>query len=300
MNDDVEQVRLSSALTRAEILADRDDTAAGNRVPVSYTPQREDVLLARAFEGQQSGFFIDVGANHPRNGSITQLFVERGWTGINIEPNPGLIPDFEKYRPNDVNLPVAISDVEGEIELYVVGDNPALTTTEPTLGDQYAAEGRLVERKMVRGMTLAQVCREHVLDRTIDFMSIDVEGAEEKVLRSADFSRWRPRVLVVEAVRPNSNEQTHLRWESLITDQSYRSVLFDGINRVYVESSEDVLWRRLSYPVCTLDRYLSVEQLELMEYRRLGRAAHSAAFVVQAMVNLIPRPFKQRRTPRPH
>jgi FkbM family methyltransferase len=263
-----------------------------NGVPISYSQQREDVLLARAFGGQESGFFIDVGANHPRNGSITQLFVDKGWTGINIDPHPSFFAEFEKDRPNDINLALAISDVEGEMELYVVADNPALTTTEPTFGKRYAAEGRQVESRTVRCMTLAEVCRTHVLDRNIDFMSIDVEGAEEKVLRGADFSHWRPRVLVVEAVRPNSSEQTHDRWESIIIGQNYRYVFFDGVNRFYVDSTEDVLCRRLSYPVCSLDRYLSVEQLELIEYRKLGRAARSAARMVQAIVNFIPRPTK--------
>src|SRR5579863_744930 len=74
---------------------------------VSYAQNGEDVLLGRAFGWQTDGFYIDVGANHPVNDSVTKAFYDRGWRGINIEP--GRV--FEKLaamRPRDVNLPIAL------------------------------------------------------------------------------------------------------------------------------------------------------------------------------------------------
>jgi FkbM family methyltransferase len=262
-------------------------------IPVSYTPQREDVLLARAFQGQQHGFFIDIGANHPVHGSTTQLLVDRGWSGINVEPHPMFAAAFARHRPNDVNLAVAVSDAPGAIEFFFVADDPALTTLDPGLGRRYREQGRQVERKSVPCLTLAQICETHVGARRIDFVSIDVEGAEERVLAGADFVRWRPRLLMLEAVEPYTTVQTHGRWEHLILAHGYACALFDGINRFYVAPGEPDLLTRLAYPVCSLDRYVSTEALELRDYRRLGRVARSTARLTQSIVDLVQRPTRR-------
>ena len=52
-----------------------------------YSQEGEDMILRRIFE-EKNGFYVDVGAHHPRRFSNTYYFYKQGWTGISIEPNP--------------------------------------------------------------------------------------------------------------------------------------------------------------------------------------------------------------------
>jgi FkbM family methyltransferase len=241
------------------------------------------VLLARTFAGQACGFYIDVGANHPEKASNTKHFSNLGWRGINIEPNVDFSEDFIRFRLRDVNLAIALSDQIHEVDMYFPDDG-ALATIVSAYGLKYIDSRRNVRRRTVPCRTLADICEEYVGDTTIDFLSIDVEGAEEKVLRGADFSRWRPRVLIIEAVAPNRYVPTHETWESLVTCHGYRYCQFDGVNRYYAAQGELELCARLSWPVCSLDRYLTPEEAELAEYKKLGRVAMAVARVTQRMV----------------
>ena len=243
---------------------------------ISYAPNREDVLLLRAF-GDHVGFYVDVGANDPLNGSTTRALYERGWRGINVEPNPALHERLVSERPDDVNVRAVISSKSGSLPFHIVEDDPALSTLDQAIAAGYLAKGRPVERIDVQAMTLDTLLESYAAVRTIDLLKIDVEGAEQAVLSGIDLSRWRPRVLVIEAVAPCRFEKTHSDWEGLVTVHGYRLSLFDGVNRIYVRPGEDALGEALSWPVCSLDHYATLESLELAEYRKFGRLARTVA-----------------------
>src|SRR5262249_52358521 len=82
--------------------------------------------------------------------------------------------------------------------------------------------------------TLTQVCDVHAADRTIHFLKIDVEGWEDRVLTGMDFARYRPIVVVVEATRPTTQEETHTTWQSCLLSNGYRDAYFDGLNRFFL------------------------------------------------------------------
>src|SRR5580692_1079228 len=84
----------------------------------SYAANFEDVLLHRAFRGQRSGFYIDVGAYEPVDDSITNHFYENGWSGINIEPNPAPFGRLRAARGRDKNLNIGLSNREGRLTVY--------------------------------------------------------------------------------------------------------------------------------------------------------------------------------------
>jgi hypothetical protein len=85
---------------------------------VSYAQNAEDVRLRRAFKDQSSGFYVDVGANHPIENSVTKHFYDSGWTGINVEPAPGPFALIAKERKRDINLNVGCSNRPGSLTLY--------------------------------------------------------------------------------------------------------------------------------------------------------------------------------------
>lgn len=82
---------------------------------ISYAQNREDIILSGFFDINKKGFYVDIGAFHPEEDSVTKIFYDKGWQGINIEPNPRLYRLFEKSRKEDINLNIGISDKEGEL-----------------------------------------------------------------------------------------------------------------------------------------------------------------------------------------
>lgn len=226
---------------------------------ISWAQQGEDVVLARAFAGQTTGFYVDIGAFDPQVMSVTKHFYDSGWSGINIEPYPPKFEELQRARPRDINLQVGLADTDGTRTLYVDPDRPG----DATMVD--AEAGRFPRQVTVPVTTLASVLEEHAGDRTIDFLKIDVEGYEREVIVGNDWSRWRPRALVVEATRPQSPEESHERWEPLLLDAGYELALFDGLNRFYACADEPELRRRLSVPANVHDDWKSWHVVQLEE-----------------------------------
>ena len=80
---------------------------------ISYAQNFEDIMLWRALGAQTPGTYIDIGALSPDFDSVTRAFYERGWHGLNVEPNPLFFAEIERARPRNINLQAAISDVPG-------------------------------------------------------------------------------------------------------------------------------------------------------------------------------------------
>ncbi len=230
---------------------------------VSHAANAEDVVLHRALcTGGVVGRYVDVGASSPYLGSVTRHFYEAGWKGIDIEPLAEEAAELRRARPRDVVIEAALGSTGGEVTLYVVGDERGLSSTDAEVGAGYIRAGRPVRERKVRQVTLAEVLDEHC-DGEITFLKVDVEGAEPEVLSGNDWSRWRPRVVVVEATDPWSYQQTHARWEPQLLAAGYLFASFDGINRFYARSEEPDLLTRLA-PASVLDNFVS-ENLNRVE-----------------------------------
>jgi FkbM family methyltransferase len=226
----------------------------------SYAQQAEDVRLARVFRDRSDGFYIDVGAAHPVHDSVTKYFYDAGWTGIDIEPSAAAAALLRQDRPRNLVLELACSNAEGEATLYDT-DVVGWATLDADMADHVRsvrAADATARRVPVR--TLTSICAEHVT-RQIDFLKVDVEGHEAAVLRGADFTRWRPAVVVVEATKPHTTAPTHHEWEGLLTDAGYVFAAFDGINRFYVPTDRDDLRTALEPPVTVLDGWETHRQM---------------------------------------
>jgi FkbM family methyltransferase len=175
----------------------------------SYSQEGEDMILRRVFEGQASGFYVDVGAHHPQRFSNTNFFYRRGWSGINIEPNPDAARIFRSSRHRDINLQLGVSNEPGTLK-YFVFDESALNTFDESMVASRLAHTpyRLVGTIDVRVETLDSILSRHVpAGRVIDFLSIDVEGLDFAVLKSNDWQQFRPRVVLVEALGSSLQKQ---------------------------------------------------------------------------------------------
>ena len=174
----------------------------------SYSQEGEDQILRRIFEGQAVGFYIDVGAHHPKRFSNTYLFYKRGWHGINIDAMPGSMKIFGKVRPRDLNLEMGIGSSVERLDYYVFSDT-ALNGFSKELSERYEADSDNKIRKVVKVdvQPLSQVLDCHLNSgQEIDFMSIDVEGLDFDVLKSNDWSKYRPKFVLAEILGSSLHE----------------------------------------------------------------------------------------------
>lgn len=224
---------------------------------VSYSQNFEDVMLWRALRGVAEGFYVDIGAAWPDEHSVTRVFYDRGWSGINVEPNPRFHAELEAKRPRDRNLCVAVGASEHLAVLHVV-DGTGLSSLDGGIAARYAREGRVVERREVPVTTLASLWTLYAADRPdVHFLKVDVEGMEGDVLRGADWSRNRPWVVVVEATRPMSQEESHQTWEPVLIAARYRFAYADGLNRFYVsEERAEALLPAFQHPPNCFDDFV--------------------------------------------
>jgi len=180
---------------------------------LSQSFEGEDILLWRLFTDLEvsGGFFIDVGALHPRQYNNTWMLRKRlGFEGINIEPSFKGIKQFKRWRRNDDNLCTLCGNEDG-VEWFEESDEPALS--------------KIGDAGVLRGIhKLETICRYHLVDR-IDLLSIDVEGYELEVLKGFN---WyvRPRVIICEI----NKQET----EDYILEAGYKLYARTKLNGIYV------------------------------------------------------------------
>lgn len=213
---------------------------------LSYAQRYEDLHLWRCFGDQSGGFYIDVGAGHPVYDNVSFLFYLNGWRGISVEPNPALAALERAVRPRDVLYEGLAGTAPGEATLYLQREFHGLSTTIPAQAQIAEKElGQSAEPLRRPVTTLAALCAAHA-PAQIDFLKIDVEGAETEVLRGADFARFRPKVIVLEAYKPITMEPAYDEWEPLLSAHGYAAAWDDELNRYYVADEAKALAANLS------------------------------------------------------
>lgn len=191
----------------------------------------EDLLFADLFPA--SGFYVDIGANHPDRYSVTKLLYRRGWSGINVDASPGFKQLFDERRPNDTNIESLVGTPRTEV-FYEF--------SESTLSTLNAARARQLQdlgwdlrgRRDVEVRDLNLLLQENMpLQTRIDLLSIDVEGEELNLLSTLDWGRWDIQRCLIEIVEPAHQIPDHPVAQQLF-DQGFeltrvwgRSCLFE-------------------------------------------------------------------------
>jgi FkbM family methyltransferase len=238
---------------------------------ISYAQNFEDVMIARLFDTDYHGFYLDIGAAHPGYLSVTRHFYDQGWSGINVEPTFRFYPLLCEARPRDINLQCAIGNSPGFATFYEIPKFAENSTLESIVADRLAEAELTATPHEVQVLRLADLCDIHVKDRTIDFMKIDVEGGELGVLQSGDWEKFRPRLLIVEATIVNSREENWHTWEPILIKANYHKVWFDGLNNFYLREEDLELRRAFRLPPNIHDGF------EIAELAALKRLASGAA-----------------------
>ncbi len=177
------------------------ETRFDHSFTISWSQGAEDLALASMFQNKPIGKYIDVGAHHPNRFSVTRKLYQKGWSGINVEANPKLLKEFNKFRPRDLNLNFAV----GQLESYslAVFEEPALSTVNPEWKRKFLSEkNSLKEIIKVPGITLRNIQDTYGDSVPFDLLTIDAEGSDFDVLMSFNFEKTDreiyPKVIMIE------------------------------------------------------------------------------------------------------
>lgn len=161
----------------------------------SYSQGAMDLILNNIFSTKKNGFYVDVGCQHPIKNNNTYLLHKKGWKGVNIDLDKFCIDLFNYNRPKDFNINAAISDKVEETNLYFYHHKSAINTLNKNISDLQKA--KISSIKKIWTKTLNQILKQAKCKK-IDLLTIDVEGNEYKVLKRFDFTKFDPKIIVVE------------------------------------------------------------------------------------------------------
>ena len=205
----------------------------------TYSQFGEDLYLLNCMRAKRQnygslnkGFFVDIGAHHPFRYSTTALFYEEmGWTGINIEPNPDGIQEFNNYRPNDINLNFGVANEDGELKYFMFND-PAFNSFSEEFSEECVQGGgslKLLETRNIPVRKLSTLLEQHLPQgQEIDFFSIDAEGLDLEILKSNNWQKFRPEFILIE-INHDKDNGIH----KFLVEQNYSMVNLALITAIY-------------------------------------------------------------------
>lgn len=162
----------------------------------------EDLIIAELTKNLEKGFYVDAGCYHPLHLSNTYLLYEKKWNGINIDISEFSIKLFNFMRPDDVNINSAVSNSENEITFYYQKKLSQLSTIKKNISKE-RMQGFVKEKKIKSFKLNSIINNSKFKNKQIDFLNIDVEGADFEALKSLDFTIYNPKIICIEIIDRN-------------------------------------------------------------------------------------------------
>jgi FkbM family methyltransferase len=171
----------------------------------SYSQFQQDLIVLKLCDFKKGGYFVDVGANNGIDGSNTYLLEkEYDWKGICIEPLPEefnkckecrscLCYEYAVYSESNLKLNFCVSELLSGIE-----DTHLIKNKEQNFIDPSFFKNNYKGDIIVQTKTLTDILDESNAPKYIDYLSIDVEGAEIHVLNGIDFNRYTFGIIHIE------------------------------------------------------------------------------------------------------
>lgn len=222
----------------------------------SFSQSGEDMVVDSILGRPKKGFYVDIGAFHPKIFSNTYLFYKRGWRGICVEPNPEAKWKFGLVRPRDVFVNVGVSLFTSDSDQSNFSARLAPSTgaslrqnsTAPasvrknnnnpeqlqyfvfeegavnTFSAKQAEENKKVGRKLIKVIKIPVRSMQGILDeylpkgQKIDILNVDVEGMDLAVLQSNNWKKYRPKIIIAEDMLCHSELDSESR-KSWMPDQ---------------------------------------------------------------------------------
>jgi len=189
----------------------------------SYSQEGEDMILRQIFEKRPIGFYVDVGAHHPKRFSNTYFFYKRGWSGINIDATPLRMKLFQQHRKRDINLEIPIASKDQVLNFFSFNE-PALNSFCAELSwERDGQNGYFIEEEiLLQTQKLSTVLNNHLLNGTkIDFLNIDVEGFDLDILHSNNWTKYKPSIILIEILGGNLAKIEHNEIAAFLKAKGY-------------------------------------------------------------------------------
>ena len=209
----------------------------------SYSQEGEDLVLQRIFNDKQNGFYVDIGAFHPKRFSNTYFFYKKGWVGINIDAMPGSMKKFNSIRKKDINIELPVSNVK-EILTYYIFNEPALNTFSKNLAESRNGKYgyRILEKRKIETIKLSEILDKYLPNNIndIDFMSIDVETLDYEVLLSNDWEKYSPKIILIEDLKFDINNLNNSDINKLLVQNNY-TFFAKTVNTIFYKRNDFLL-----------------------------------------------------------
>lgn len=186
-----------------------------------YSQEGEDIVIDRYFQHKTKGFYVEVGAHHPFRFSNTYRFYRRGWRGVCIEPLLSCKKLFAKYRPNDIFINKGVGSSKNKLDYYMFNES-ALNTFDPIIVEKLKnhKKYKVISIQKVELEPLESILSNIGIDN-IDFISIDVEGLDFEVIKSLDWYKYRPTLIIMESLGRKGLDFLHDPAYIYLVDQGY-------------------------------------------------------------------------------
>ncbi|MEK7543873.1 MAG: FkbM family methyltransferase [Patescibacteria group bacterium] len=217
-----------------------NDTFIKKYLKGSFSQKGEDLIIERVIGQKKKGFYIDIGAHNPNIFNNTKKFYLKGWSGINIEPNPILLKEFIRQRKRDINLNIGIKNTSGIASFYEFEVDGLSTFSKDERASNLKLGYKLKQELEIPVFTLKSVIEKYCTAK-IDFLSIDTEGLDFEVLESNNWKKFRPTVVCVETGDFNlmitgKRSSKKVRIDSLMRNNRYKEYYDNGLNTIYLNN----------------------------------------------------------------
>ena len=199
----------------------------------SYSMFGEDLFIQNYFKNKPKGFYVDVGCYHPLEGSNTYLLYKNGWEGVNFDINYFSIKLFDFLRKRDLNVHSGISSKKTKLTMYYRKEINMLNTLDEKIAKIHFRNG--YKKKNIKVNTLNYfISRKFKKLNSIDFINIDVEGHELDVLKSLNFSIYKPQLICIEIHNTNNKK---------MYDLSYKYLKLNDVYNYLINKKYKVIWQ---------------------------------------------------------
>ena len=185
----------------------------------------EDIFIRRFFKNTRNGFYVDIGCYHPIKGSLTYYLFKKGWNGLNIDLSKVSIDLFKIARPKDYNVNAAITDFDGDTIYY---ENGAINQQNSLISNNQKKQIKIKAYKLETLLNNLNITN-------VDFLNVDVEGNDFKVISNFNFSKFRPKLISIEQNIYNSEELLKLDCHKLLTKNNYFLTSKIGVTCIYID-----------------------------------------------------------------
>lgn len=203
--------------------------AIRRRYNISFSKSGDDIQLKKLINSNTPGTYVDIGCWHPIKASNTYFFHLRKWKGICIDPNPELKPLYKKFRPKDSFINAGIGNSNRPIEYYMLEES-SMNTFSLDFIEQHQLHSKINKTVKIPLCSLKEILDNNLDENDrLDFFDVDVEGLDLEVLKTNDWNKYRPKVIVVESdisIKQDVNSEIVMYLEM----QNYRLIGKSNIN----------------------------------------------------------------------